>query len=156
LVSLIFMLFEIKTSTIHGTGAFALTFIKSGTKIAGYEGERISKSESARRCEQENPYIFYLNENEDIDGDSPANPARFINHSCNPNCETLMEEKRIWIQAVRDIPPGGELTFNYGYDLEAYRDHPCRCGAADCVGYIVSEEFFPQLRSKQTMTKGGG
>jgi hypothetical protein len=61
----------------------------------------------------------------------------------------VLQEGRIWIVAVRTITADEELTFNYGYDLEDYREHPCRCGAAGCVGFVVAEEFFPHLRSRQ-------
>jgi len=129
-------------SPIHGRGAFAREPIGKGTHVIEYVGERISKSESLRRCEQDNGYIFALTAEEDLDGDVPWNPARLINHSCAPNCEALMEDGRIWIVAVRDIRPGEEITFNYRYDLVDYRDHPCHCGAPNCVGYMVAEEFF--------------
>ena len=72
--------------------------------------------------------------------------ARFVNHSCEPNCEAELSDGQVWIIAGRDIAAGEEVTYNYGYDLVDYREHPCRCGAASCVGYIVAEEFFPSLR----------
>jgi SET domain-containing protein len=131
-----------KGSPIHGLGGFAKRTIGTGARILEYVGERISKSESLRRCEQNNGYIFSLNAEEDLDGNVAWNPARLINHSCTPNCEAELEEGRIWIVARRDIDPGEEVTFNYGYDLVDYRDHPCRCGSAGCVGYMVAEEFF--------------
>jgi SET domain-containing protein len=75
------------------------------------------------------------------------NPARLINHSCEPNCEALTDDdNRIWIVAKRDIAAGEELTFNYNYDLEDFKEHPCQCGAQNCVGFIVAEEFFAQVR----------
>lgn len=84
----------------------------------------------------------------DLDGDVPWNPARFINHSCAPNCEAEQDGDHIWIIARRDIAAGEELSFNYGYDLVDYRDHPCHCGTADCVGFIVAEEFFDHVRQR--------
>jgi SET domain-containing protein len=66
-----------------------------------------------------------------------------------PNCEAELDEGRIWIIALRHIRAGEELTFNYGYDLENYREHPCRCGAAECVGYIVAEEFLEHVRRQR-------
>jgi hypothetical protein len=77
------------------------------------------------------------------------NPARFLNHSCAPNCEAQFADGRIWLVAIRDIRAGEELTFNYGYDLTDYREHPCRCGAVSCVGYIVAEEFFEHVRRQE-------
>ncbi len=135
-----------KPSPVHGIGGFARTDLAPGTRILEYVGERITKSESLRRCELNNQYIFALDTVHDLDGDVPWNPARFLNHSCAPNCEAELADGRIWIVALRNIRGGEELTFNYGYDLEDYTDHPCRCGAAGCVGYIVAEEFFDHVR----------
>jgi uncharacterized protein len=132
-------------SPIHGTGGFAKTAIRKGTRVVEYTGERISKGESLRRCEQNNQYIFTLNDEQNLDGNVAWNPARFINHSCAPNCAAEREKDGIWIVATRDIGAGEEVTFNYGYDLEDYRDYPCRCGSPQCVGYIVAEEFFEHV-----------
>lgn len=103
-----------------------------------------------RRCEQNNEYIFTLNNEEDLDGNVEWNPARFLNHSCAPNCDAELEDGHIWIIANRDINAGEELTFNYGFDLENYRDYPCRCGTLHCIGYIVAEEFFEHLRKQRS------
>ena len=138
-----------KTSPIHGTGGFATTAIRKGTRILEYLGERISKSESLRRCEQNNAYIFTLNDEQDLDGNVPWNPARFINHSCAPNCEAEKDEDHIWVIATRDIQAGEEITFNYGYDLADYKDYPCLCGAPNCVGYMVAEEYFEHVLSRK-------
>jgi SET domain-containing protein len=136
---------EFKPSPIHGLGAFALTLIRAGTLVIEYVGERISKSESARRCEAGNTFIFELDEEWDIDGVAGWNPARLLNHSCAPNCDSELIDGHIWIVSRRDVICGEELTFNYGYDWEDYREHPCHCGAPGCVGYIVAEEFFHDL-----------
>jgi hypothetical protein len=137
---------EFRTSHIHGCGGFATRRIEPGTAIIEYVGERISKEESLRRCEQENHFIFAINEHEDLDGNVAGNPARFLNHSCSPNAEAQLCEGRVWIVAIREILPGEEIVFNYGYDMQDYREHPCHCGSTQCVGFIVAEEFFPQLR----------
>lgn len=140
-------LIEFRRSRIHGTGGYARREIKAKTDVIEYIGEKISKEESARRCEAGNAYIFTGDETYDLDGNVDWNPARLINHSCEPNCEALIDdEHRVWITASRDIQAGDELTFNYNYDLEDYRDHPCRCGATECVGFIVAEEFFDHVR----------
>lgn len=138
-------------SGIHGTGGFARCDIPAGTYLIEYVGERIDKAEAQRRCELDNRYIFILDDHWDIDGDVAWNPARFINHSCSPNCEAELDEEvgRIWIKALRDITAGEELSFNYGYDISEYEEHPCRCGAAECVGYIVAEEHFAHVRQKR-------
>jgi uncharacterized protein len=141
-------------SQIHGLGGFAKRPITKGTRVIEYVGAPISKSESLRRCEQNNEYIFSLSDEQDLDGNVVWNPARFLNHSCTPNCEASLEEGHIWIIAARDIRFDEEVTFNYGYDLEDYRDYPCRCGSPECVGYIVAEDFFPHVRSRSAQASG--
>jgi len=141
-------LVSVRSSVIHGTGGYARRDIASGTRVIEYVGERITKAESLRRCERDNQYIFDLDDEFDVDGNAPWNLARFINHSCAPNCEAELDGGRIWILALRDIKEGEELTFNYGYDLEDYREHVCCCGSRDCVGYIVAEEFFEHVRKQ--------
>ena len=134
-------LFVIRDSSIHGKGAFASYKIAIGTRIVEYIGEKISKEESIQRCAQRNDYIFYLNADFDLDGNVLENFARFLNHSCSPNCSAELIEGRIWIVALRDIESGEELTFDYGYDLEFFREHECHCGAPNCCGYVIAEEL---------------
>ena len=139
---------RIAPSPIHGQGGFATLFLAQGARVIEYKGERITKAESLRRCEAENWFIFGLDEEFDLDGNVESNPARFLNHSCAPNCEALCEDGRIWIVALRDIRSGEEITFNYGYDLMDYQEHPCQCGAPECVGYMVAEDFFGHVRNR--------
>ena len=143
-------------SAIHGTGGFSKTAIRSATRIIEYLGERITKGESLQRCEQNNAFIFTLNDQQDLDCNVAWNPARFINHSCAPNCEAELDDDRIWIVATRDIRAGEELTFNYGYDLESYRDYPCQCGSPQCVGYMVAEEFFTHVIRQRALRSEAG
>ena len=91
-------------------------------------------------------YLFELNDDYDIDGNVPWNTARLMNHSCEPNVEAHTEAGRIWFVAVKDIKDGDELVFNYGFDLENYEEHPCLCGKDSCVGYIVGEEYWDELK----------
>ena len=95
-------------------------------------------------------YIFTLNKNYDIDGNVPWNTARLINHSCAPNCEAIVdeEEDNIFIHAMRDIHPGDELTFDYGFDIDCFEEHPCLCGRPECVGYIVGQDYWPELKKR--------
>ncbi len=137
----------IKGSAIDGMGGFARADISAGERVIEYVGRKIDKKESLRQCELENPCIFHLDEEHDLDGNVEWNPARFLNHSCSPNSEAQSEDGTIWIVALRDIKAGEEITFNYNYDLEDYKEHPCRCGAANCVGYILAEEFFPSVQA---------
>jgi len=142
-----------KCSPIHGTGGFARQFIPKNARVIEYVGERIDKAESLRRCEADNPYIFTLNQETDLDGSMGWNPARFLNHSCAPNCEAEVTEERIWIVAHRDIQPGEELTFNYGFNLEDYKEYPCHCRAPNCVGFIVAEEYFEHVRRQRALAE---
>ena len=135
-----------RRSRIHGTGGFAKATISRGTRVIEYVGERITKGESLRRCEANNEYIFALTEEQDLDGSVEWNLARFINHSCAANCDAEQEDDHIWFVANRDLEAGEELTINYGFDLTDYEDYPCRCGAPDCVGYMVAEEYFEHVR----------
>jgi SET domain-containing protein len=143
-------------SRIHGTGGFAGRPFPCGERILEYVGERITKAESLRRCEAGNSFIFAMNEVEDLDGHVPGNPARFLNHSCDPNCESLFEEGRIWIMSTRDIAAGEEITFNYGYELAEYREHPCHCGVYGCVGYMVASEYFTHVIKQQSLAIDSG
>jgi uncharacterized protein len=146
---------EFRDSGIHGRGGFAARFIPAETPVIEYLGQTITKAESLLRCEANNPYIFNLDDEFDLDGDVAWNPAKFINHSCDPNCEAEFFGDQIWIMARRDIQPGEEITFNYSYDLENYKEHICRCGAANCVGYMVAEEYFPQIKCREAEARSG-
>lgn len=149
---------EIRQSPIHGRGVFASRRIRKGTRILQYLGERIDKEESNRRglalFEASKKtggaavYIFDLNDEWDLDGNKDYNDARLINHSCDPNSEMINDEDQLWLYAIRDILPAEEITFDYGYDLEHFLDHPCRCGKEGCVGYIVSRTQWKQLRRR--------
>jgi SET domain-containing protein len=145
-----FILF--RPSGIHGMGGYAKCAIPAETRIIEYTGERIDKAEAARRCEAENHFIFTLDDEWDLDGDVPSNPARFLNHSCEPNCEAEIDDGRIWIVTKRAVAVGEELCFNYGYDIADFEDHPCRCGAGACLGYMVAEEFFDEVRRRANAT----
>lgn len=149
---------EVRGSEIHGRGVYATCFIPQETKIIEYVGERIGKEESERRgislhekslkTGDAAVYIFTVNRNYDLDGNVPWNTARLINHSCDPNCEAWISGRRIFIHALRDINAGDELTFDYGFDVDCYEDHPCRCGKQACVGYIVSRSQWRELAER--------
>ena len=159
---------EVRDSAIHGRGVYATQAIAKEQKIIEYVGERIDKKESERRANRQQRiakrtgdaavYIFTLSKTRDIDGDFPWNTARLINHSCQPNCEAWITGQRIFIHALRAIEPGEELTFDYGFEVDCYEDHPCRCGRSGCVGYIVSrsqwDELHKRLREKSAPAGG--
>ncbi len=153
-------LWKQKKSKIHGSGLYATQVIGKGTKIIEYIGDKILKSEGDRRSGQRinkylnsphtgSVYIFELNNNYDIDGFVPRNKAKFINHSCKPNCEVEIVDNRIWISSIKKIQKGEELSYDYGYsfDKNDYKDHPCKCGNKDCIGFIISsDEWKKYLR----------
>ena len=82
----------------------------------------------------------------DLDGRTADNPARYMNHSCDGNCEAINYDGEIWMVARCDISEGEELVFDYGYDMEHFLDHPCNCGAKNCIGYIVREDQRRKVR----------
>jgi len=135
-------------SPIHRHGVYARRVIPDGTHIVEYLGRRITKAaarqrelqriERLRRGGDGSVYIFELNRRYDLDGSGRENIARLINHSCAPNCRAENIRGRIVIIARREILAGEELTFDYGYPFSEWPLHPCRCGAARCVGYIVN------------------
>lgn len=152
-------LYEIRTSPIHGRGLYARDFIEKDTWIVQYVGEKVDKDESDRRSNEllekskkdggARVYTFILDDQWDIDGNAEDNDARLVNHSCDGNVEAqIWEDKEIWFVALRDIAPGEELFYNYGFDLEHWEEHPCCCGSERCVGYIVDEQYWPQLKRK--------
>jgi SET domain-containing protein len=149
---------EVRGSVIHGRGVYATRFIAKDERVIEYVGELIDKKESDRRGRAQHAravktgdaavYIFTISRNYDLDGNVPWNIARLINHSCAPNCEAQITGRRIYIHAIRDIHPGEELTFDYGFDVDCHEEHPCRCGAEECVGFIVARDQWPELRKR--------
>jgi len=146
-----------KRSGIHGYGLFARIDIPRSTRIIEYVGEKITKAEADRRGpklvayakkhhQSGAVYLFELNKKYDIDGHVDYNTAKFINHSCSPNCEAQIIRGAIWTIALRDIKKGEELFYNYGYDLETYEEHPCLCASVRCQGYIAAEEHWGKLK----------
>jgi uncharacterized protein len=146
-----------KKSGVHGYGIFAKIDIPKDTRIIEYVGEKITKAEADRRGpilieyakkhkQAGAVYIFVLNKKYDIDGHVEYNTAKYINHSCEPNCEVDIIRGRIWIIALRDIKKNEELFYNYSYDMDTYEEHPCLCKTSKCPGFITAEEHWPKLR----------
>jgi SET domain-containing protein len=138
---------QIRGSRIHGLGVFAVQAIPAHLQVLEYVGKRLTKAESATRCDY--TYFFHLDDEHDLDGAAGWNPAGFVNHSCEPNCDSASIDGVIWIVTQRDIADGEELTINYGYDLTGYLKRPCHCGAPSCVGFMVAEKHFPLVRSSR-------
>ena len=142
-------------SRIAGQGLFTAQEIKKGTRLLQYIGEKITKAESAQRLAQGNVYVFAFNDHWDIDGRVLRNKARYINHSCDPNCEVHMTSRTIWIVALRDIKTGEELTFNYGYELDDEMAQPCTCGAKHCYGFILAQKYWGSGQAQRKHPAGG-
>jgi SET domain-containing protein len=137
-----------RRSRIHGRGVYARKFIPKDTRLIEYTGEHISNTEADRRYDDDSmpehhTFLFILNSRVCIDAAVGGNISRYINHSCDPNCVAWIEGQHIWIDALRDIPPGEELAYDYEYDflpgytvkdLDFYR---CECGSRNCRGTIV-------------------
>lgn len=139
-------LYEVRRSGIQGRGVFAARRIRPGQKIIEYAGERVSNEEADRRYDEENmkrhhTFLFTLNKNTVVDGGRKGNDARLINHSCDPNCEAIIEKGRIWIYAKKNIQPGVELAYDYRYertgDPADVKFYECRCGSPKCRGTIM-------------------
>jgi len=141
-------LLEVRDSPLHGLGVFAARRIRKGTRIVEYLGERVSHAEADRRYEYKDAgdahtFLFIVDARTVIDAGVGGNEARFVNHSCDPNCESVIEGRRVFIEAVRDIEPGEELTYDYQIQREA--DDPpdvdaifaCRCGSGRCRGSML-------------------
>ena len=142
--------FAIRRSPIQGKGAFATRHIPRGTTLVEYAGERLTPEESDARypddpTERHHTFLFAIDDDIVIDAAVDGNDARFINHSCDPNCDAVIEDGRIWIEAIRDIEPGEELAYDYAYELKPDERHtpkaklryPCNCGAHKCRGTML-------------------
>jgi SET domain-containing protein len=143
--------FEIKASPIQGLGAFATERITRGTRLIEYAGERLTPAEADARYPDDeavrhHTYLFAIDDDVVIDAAVNGNEARFINHSCDPNCDAVIDDGRIWIETIRDVEPGEELAYDYAYILEerhttaAKRRFPCHCGAVRCRGTILAKK----------------
>jgi SET domain-containing protein len=155
--------FELRKSEIQGTGAFATRTIRRGQRIVEYTGEHIDNDEADRRYDDEkmkrhHTFLFIVDDKEIIDGAVGGNDSRFINHSCDPNAEAVIEGKRIFIYALRTIRPGEELVYDYQYERtedhteEDEKFYKCRCGAANCRGSILAP---PKKKRKAAKKKRG-
>lgn len=142
--------FEIRASPIQGLGAFATRFIPEGTRLIEYAGERLTPAEADARYpddgERHHTFLFAIDDDVVVDAAVNGNEARFLNHSCDPNCDVIVEDKRLWIETIRDVVAGEELVYDYAFVLEerhtpaAKRRYPCACGADNCRGTILAKK----------------
>ena len=135
-------MYVVRNSSIHGRGVFATRYIRKGTRILEYKGERISNREADKRYDdtkmkRHHTFLFTLDKKTVIDGAISAGggDASFINHSCDPNVFIRCTPQRAEFYARRAIRRGEELTCDYG-ESQHNGTLPCRCGAANCRGFI--------------------
>jgi SET domain-containing protein len=163
-------LFEVRHSRIHGYGVFALRRIRKGTTVIEYLGDRVTHTLANERYADKDPkdghtFLFTVDAKTVIDAGVNGNEARFVNHGCDPNCQTVNTEKRIFIEALRTVQPGEELA--YDYQIQRDDDDPadvdvifaCRCGAQSCRGSMLEapkkkrkpkRKRTPRPRQRQT------
>jgi len=146
---------EVRLSPIHGNGIFAARDLPAGSRVIEYRGLRLTHAKVdkmyAGNAETGHTFLFTLNDKYVIDGNQGGNAARWINHSCAPNCQAFLIEHpgrdrkldRVVIETLRDVKAGEELSYNYAITL-AERHTPrlkklwaCRCGAPDCTGTLL-------------------
>lgn len=138
----------VRPSPIQGLGVFATRPIPAGVRLIEYTGERLTPAEADARYpdgaeERHHTFLFAIDDEVVIDAAVGGNDARFINHSCDPNCDAVIDDGRIWIETIRPVAAGEELAYDYAYVLEerhtpaAKRRYPCRCGAPTCRGTIL-------------------
>ena len=143
--------FEVRPSPMQGLGAFATHHIPAGTRLVEYAGQRLTPPQAEARYpevpgERHHTFLFAIDETVVIDAAVDGNDARWINHSCDPNCDAVVDAGRIWIETIRDVRPGEELAYDYAFTLTerhtpaAKRRYPCHCGAANCRRTMLAKK----------------
>jgi SET domain-containing protein len=154
-------LIEVRYSAIHGYGVFALRRIRKGTTVLEYRGDRVTHEQANARYANKDPkdnhtFLFTVDARTVIDAGVDGNEARYVNHGCEPNCQTVNMDKRIFIEAIRTIQPGEELA--YDYQIQRDDDDPvdieaifaCRCGAQGCRGSMLEAPEKKPQRKRRT------
>jgi SET domain-containing protein len=160
-------LFEVRHSPIHGFGVFAARRIRKGTMVIEYLGDRVSHAQADARYEDKDPndnhtFLFTVDAKTVIDAGVNGNEARYINHGCDPNCESTTVNKRIFIAAIRTIQPGEELS--YDYQIQRDNDdapnvdeiYACRCGAENCRGSMLEAAKKPRKPVRRAPSRAAG
>ncbi|HLN50409.1 MAG TPA: SET domain-containing protein-lysine N-methyltransferase [Steroidobacteraceae bacterium] len=158
---------EVRHSPIHGYGVFALRRIRKGTSVVEYLGERISHMESDARyagkgLQDNHTFLFTVDAKTVIDAGVNGNEARYINHACDPNCQSVREARRIFIESIRTIQCGEELAYDYQIerDPDDARDvdevFACRCGGHNCRGSMLKPPPKRAARAGAKSNKAGG
>jgi SET domain-containing protein len=157
-------LIEVRDSPVHGRGVFAVQPIRKGTRIIEYLGDRVSHEAADKRYEDHDEsdnhtFLFIVDKKTVIDAGVGGNDARFINHQCSGNCESVIENRRVFIDATRDIEPGQEL--GYDYEIGREKDDPpnvdeiyaCRCGSPQCRGTMLWPPKKPAAKRRKKPVK---
>ena len=155
---------EVRNSPIHGMGVFAARRIPKGTRVIEYLGDRITHKEADDRYEDHDPndnhtFLFIVDRRTVIDAGVNGNAARFINHSCDGNCTSVIEQRRVFIESTREIAKGEEL--GYDYEIGREKDDPenvdeifaCRCGSPKCRGTMLYPAERPAKKKKKAKKK---
>ena len=152
---------QTRRSGVHGKGVFALCDLRAGERLIEYVGEIITWEEALNRHPHDptNPnhtFYFHIDDGRVIDAKHGGNSSRWINHSCEPNCEAdQTDEGRVFIKALRDIAPGEELFYDYGliidepYTKKLKAEYACWCGAPSCRGTMLSPKDKPKKKAKR-------
>lgn len=134
---------EVRESGVHGRGVYTRQFIPKGKRIIEYTGQRVSWEAAPDDNNDPHTFNFGLENGEVINPEIGGNDARWINHSCNPNCEAVEEDDRIFIYAMRNIQPGEELLYDYQLEIDepiteaSKKKFACYCGASNCRGTML-------------------
>lgn len=140
---------QTRVSNVHGKGVFAVQDLAEGETLIEYVGEVITWKEALRRHPHDpkdpnHTFYFHIDEKHVIDAKYGGNSSRWINHSCNPNCEADEQDGRVFIKALRNIKAGDELFYDYGLIIDApytkklLAEYPCWCGSPDCRGTLLA------------------
>ncbi|CAG4925442.1 SET domain-containing protein [Paraburkholderia gardini] len=154
----------VRRSGVHGKGVFAVEAIAAGERLIEYKGERITWKEALRRHphnpdEPNHTFYFALDSGRVIDGKVDGNSARWINHSCAPNCEAEEIDGHVYVHALRDIEAGEELFYDYGLVIDARqtkklkKEYECRCGARKCRGTMLAAPDKAEKAEKKAKKK---
>jgi len=153
-----------RRSDVHGNGVFAVQDLAEGETLIEYKGEIISWKEALRRhphdpAQPNHTFYFHIDDGRVIDGNVKGNDARWINHSCEPNCEADEVDGRVYIKALRNIAAGEELNYDYGliidepYTPKLLSEFPCWCGSEQCRGTLLTPKDEDEEKKKKKKDK---
>lgn len=144
--------YEVRNSSIDNKGVFAIKFIPKKTRILQYKGDILEDGPDLderykKQISEGKFYFFELDVKRTIDGSVIDNDAKYVNHSCNPNCKTIIHNEEIWYVAKRDIRAGEELSVDYRYEI-INPIEKCRCNSRKCRGYILAKRYVKEYKKE--------